>query len=151
MLDLYDAYEKLRSIGKQLNGKLLTDPLPETLKISGIKLTFTTVDGGKESAPSSIDLKSVSSVGDLSGLIANELGFIIMSLQQEAGSIAEIITKTQEQVGKARKSWEESNKDKTLNDGASSALSDSGAPSLANVVDGAKIGPSAAPPMTALS
>lgn len=151
MLDLYEAYEKLRIIGKQLNGKLLTDPLPETLKIEGIRLTFKTVDDGKESVPASITLKSVSNVGDLSGLIANELGFIIMSLQQESSSISEIITKTQEQVSKARKSWEESNKDKALIDGASSALSDAGSPSLASAIEGAKTGPSPLSPMTALS
>ena len=114
MLDLYDSYDKLRLIGKQLNGHLLSDPIPETLKIENIQITFRTVENGKESEPVTADIKYISSIGDVSNLISTELGAIIMFLQQESISVLDIITKTKEQVEKARKAWEETNKDKKI-------------------------------------
>lgn len=114
MLDLYDAYDKLRIIGKHLNGRLLSDPLPESLRIEKLQITFRTVDDGKESEPQTADIRYISSVGDISNLISTELGAIIMFLQQESSGVLDIITKTKEQVEKARKAWEESNKDKKI-------------------------------------
>lgn len=114
MLELYESYEKLKLLGKQLNGRLVSDPIPSTLKIDNIRITFRTVEDGKESEPTTADLKYVSSVGDISGLISTEIGSIIMFLQQESLSVLDIITKTKEQVEKARKAWEEANKDKKI-------------------------------------
>jgi hypothetical protein len=114
MLDLYDAYDKLRAIGKQLNGRLLSDPLPETLKIEKIQIMFKTIEDGKESETQTADIRYISNVGDISNLISTELGSIILFLQQESISVLDIITKTKEQVEKARKAWEEANKDKKI-------------------------------------
>ena len=114
MLELYESYDKLKLLGKQLNGRLVSDPIPETLKIEKVQITFRTVEDGKESEPVTADLKYIASVGDISGLISTELGSIIMFLQQESMSVLDIITKTKEQVEKARKAWEEANKDKKI-------------------------------------
>lgn len=114
MLELYESYDKLKLIGKQLNGRLVSDPVPESLKIEKIQITFRTVEDGKESEPVTADIKYISSVGDISSLISTELGSIIMFLQQESASVLDIITKTKEQVEKARKAWEEANKDKKI-------------------------------------
>jgi hypothetical protein len=114
MLDLYESYEKLRALGKQLNGRLVSDPIPETLKIEKVQIVFRTVENGKESESQTADIKYISSVGDISGLISTEIGAIIMFLQQESLSVLDIITKTKEQVEKARKAWEEANKDKRI-------------------------------------
>jgi hypothetical protein len=114
MLELYDAYDKLRLIGKQLNGRLVSDPIPETLKIEKLQIAFRTVEDGKESELQTADIRYISSVGDISNLISTEIGAIIMFLQQESLSVLDIITKTKEQVEKARKAWEEANKDKKI-------------------------------------
>jgi hypothetical protein len=114
MLELYDAYDKLRLIGKQLNGRLVSDPIPETLKIEKLQIAFRTVEDGKESELQTADIRYISSVGDISSLISTEIGAIIMFLQQESLSVLDIITKTKEQVEKARKAWEEANKDKKI-------------------------------------
>lgn len=114
MLDLYDAYDKLRIIGRHINGRLLSDPIPETLRIEKLQITFRTVDDGKESEPQTANIRYISNVGDISNLISTELGAIIMFLQQESLSVLDIITKTKEQVEKARKAWEEANKDKKI-------------------------------------
>lgn len=114
MLELYEAYEKLRIIGKQLNGRLVTDPIPESLKIENIQITFRTVDDGKQSEPVTANIKYISNVGEISNLISTELGAIILFLQQESGTVLDIITRTKEQVEKARKAWEEANKDKRI-------------------------------------
>mgnify|MGYP003337700980 FL=1 len=114
MLELYDAYDKLRIIGKQLNGRLVSDPLPESLKIEKLQIVFRTVDAGKESEPMTADIRYISSVGDISNLISTEIGAIIMFLQQESLSVLDVISKTKEQVEKARKAWEDANKDKKI-------------------------------------
>jgi hypothetical protein len=114
MLDLYDAYDKLRLIGRHLNGRLLSDPLPESLRIEKLQITFRTVEDGKESESQTANIRYISNVGDISNLISTELGAIIMFLQQESLSVLDIITKTKEQVEKARKAWEEANKDKKI-------------------------------------
>lgn len=114
MLELYDAYDKLRTIGRHLNGRLLSDPLPESLRIEKLQVTFKTVDDGKESETQTADIRYIATVGDISNLISTELGAIILFLQQESLSVLDIITKTKEQVEKARKAWEEANKDKKI-------------------------------------
>jgi uncharacterized protein (UPF0261 family) len=114
MLELYDDYDKLKILGKQLNGRLLSDQIPDTLKIEKVQIVFRTVEDGKTSEPVTADIRYISSVGDISGLISTELGSIIMFLQQESAAVLDIIGKTKEQVEKARKSWEEANKDKKI-------------------------------------
>lgn len=116
MLTLYESYEKLRLIGRQLNGRLVTDPIPESLKIENIQITFRTIEGGKESEPTTADIKYISSVGDISDLIATELGAIILFLQQESAGVLDIVTRTKEQVEKARHAWEDANKDKKIHE-----------------------------------
>ena len=114
MLELYESYEKLRALARQLNGTLVTDPIPETLKIDSVQITFRTVEDGKTSEPVTANIRYISSVGEISGLISTELGAIIMFLQQESTGVLDIITRTKEQVEKARKAWEEANKDKKI-------------------------------------
>ena len=114
MLSLYESYEKLRALGRHLNGLLVTDPIPASLKIEGVHIVYRTVTDGKESEPATAEIKYVSSVGDISDLISTELGAIILLLQQESNTVLDIITRTKEQVEKARASWEDANKDKKI-------------------------------------
>jgi hypothetical protein len=114
MLSLYESYEKLRVLGRQLNGRLVSDPLPESLKIESVQITFRTVENEKESEPITADIKYISNVGAIADLISTELGAIIMFLQQESAAVLDITTRTKEQVEKARRAWEEANKDKKI-------------------------------------
>lgn len=114
MLDLYDAYTKLRTIGQQLHGKLVSDPIPNTLKIENVSIQFRVVTDGKESESQTVALKHLQSVGDISNILSTEIGAVIVSLQQETAGVLDIATKTKELCDKSRKAWEEVNKDKRI-------------------------------------
>lgn len=114
MVALYSVYEKLRMIGTQLNGKLMSDPIPPALKIENITINFRTVTDDKESDLISVPLTHIASIGDISGLLSTELGAIIVTLQQETESVLDIAKRTKELCEKSRKAWEESNKDKKI-------------------------------------
>lgn len=114
MVALYGVYEKLRAIGMQLNGKLTSDPIPESLKIENITINFRTVTDGKESDLVSVPLTHISSIGDISGLLSTELGAVIVTLQQETDAVLDIAKRTKDLCEKSRKAWEESNKDKRI-------------------------------------
>lgn len=114
MIELYDAYTKLRAIGVQLNGKLVSDPLPDTLQIEEISLKFRTVENGKPSEPQTVALRHLHSVGDISGILSTEIGAVIVLLQQETSGVLDIAAKTKELCDKSRKAWEDANKDKQI-------------------------------------
>lgn len=114
MMTLYAVYEKLRTIGRYLNGKLVSDPIPEGLVIDDVTINFRTVDGEKVSEPNSVALKHITTIGDISNLLSTELGAIIVMLQQETEAVLDIAGRTKDLCEKSRKAWEESNKDKKI-------------------------------------
>lgn len=115
MVSLYSVYEKLRAIGLQLNGKLMSDPIPETLLIEDITINFRIVeDKDKEPEKQSVSLKHITTIGDISGILSTELGSIIVLLQQETDGVLDIAKRTKELCDKSRKAWEETNKDKKI-------------------------------------
>lgn len=114
MLELYDTYTKLREIGKQLHGKLVSDPIPNTLKIERVTLQFKVVENGEASDTKTVEFKHLQSVGDISNILSTEIGAVIVSLQQETAGVLDIATKTKELCDKSRKAWEEVNKDKRV-------------------------------------
>lgn len=114
MAEMYERFNLLKQIGAELNGKALSDPLPPTLQIEDITITFRTVKDGKTSEPAKASVKNVVCVGDIAGLLSGELGTIILSLQQEAAAIKETAKTTEETCGKARETWEASNPDRRV-------------------------------------
>jgi hypothetical protein len=114
MEDLYTRFNALRQIGAELHGKTLSDPLPPTLQIEDIAITFKTVKDGKTSEPVVAHVKNVVCVGDLSNLLSSELGTIILSLQQEAAAVKETATTAEETCTKARQTWESNNPDRKI-------------------------------------
>lgn len=114
MVALYSVYEKLRAIGLQLNGKLMSDPIPESLVIEDITINFRIVTDGKESEPQSVALKHIATIGDISGLLSTELGSIIVLMQQETEGVLDIATRTKDLCDRSRRAWEEANKDKKI-------------------------------------
>lgn len=134
MVELYAVYEKLRAIGMHLNGKLTTDPIPETLQIENITINFRTADGDKVSDLQSVALTHLATVGDISGLLATELGAVIVTLQRETDAVLDIATRTKDMCAKSRKAWEEANKDKKILE----ETPDSVAETIANTADTAR-------------
>jgi hypothetical protein len=159
MVELYGVYEKLRAIGSQLNGKLTSDPLPDTLQIENITINFRTVDGETVSDTQSVALTHLTTVGDLSNLLATELGAVIVLLQRETDAVLDIATRTKDMCAKSRKAWEESNKDKkileetidgaaeTIAETVQSVLNESGPPTLDNTNRDATISATATAPV----
>lgn len=115
MQEIYARYENLKLLGRALNGLSTSDRIPQSLAIDNVAITFRTkTAGGKFSEPVTADIKNVAFVGDLAGLLSTEIGLIIMSLQNEVQALADVTQKSQAQYDKARKSWEENNKDRQI-------------------------------------
>lgn len=114
MVALYAVYEKLRAIGKHLNGKLVSEPIPQELVIDDVTINFRVAEGEKISEPMSVALKHITTVGDISNLLSTELGAVIVMLQQETEAVLDIAGRTKDLCEKSRKAWEEANKDKRI-------------------------------------
>ena len=109
MAALYTRFNTLKQLGSELHGKAMSDPLPETIKLEDISITFCTVKDGKTSEPVVASVKNVVCVGDIASLLSSELGTIILALQQEAAMIKETATTAEDTCTKARQTWETSN------------------------------------------
>jgi len=114
MEEMYTRFNALRQIGAELNGKALSDPLPETIKIEDIAITFRPVKDGKEAEPVVAHIKNVVCVGDIANLLSSELGTIILALEQEALAVKETATSAEETCTKARQQWEANNPDRKV-------------------------------------
>lgn len=115
MQEIYARYEKLKLLGRALNGLTTVDRIPANLQIENVAITFRTKgEAGKLSEPVTAEIKNVAFVGDLAGLLATEIGLIITTLQNEVKTLADIAQKSQEQYSKALKSWEENNQDRQI-------------------------------------
>lgn len=114
MAEMYDRFNTLKQLGAELNGKALTDPIPASLQIEDISITFRAVKDGKAGDAVKAVIKNVICVGDIAGLLSGELGTLILSLQQEAAAIKETAKTAEETCGKARETWEASNPDKRI-------------------------------------
>ncbi|NDD53096.1 hypothetical protein EBZ39_04315 [bacterium] len=114
MEEMYARFNALRQIGAELHGKTLSDPIPETIKIEDIAITFRPVKDGKEAEPVVAHIKNVVCVGDISNLLSSELGTIILALEQEALAVKETATSAEETCTKARQQWEANNPDRKV-------------------------------------
>lgn len=114
MEELYARFNVLRLIGAELNGNALTAPLPASLKIDDIAITFSTVKDGKESDKMVAHVKNVICVGDIAPLLSGELGTLILALQQESTALKETAASAEESCTKARKTWETNNPDRKV-------------------------------------
>lgn len=109
---LYERYLLLNEIATRLNGKKLSDPLPDTIRISQIAISFTT--DRTPNVERTATIFNVACVGDIVPLLTTELGALIYSIEQEAKSVAEIAAKTTETCTKARTDWEAANPDRKI-------------------------------------
>jgi hypothetical protein len=115
MRAVYTQFDALQELGRQLNGKSTVDPLPSSLVLDDIKISFRTQDdAGQLSAQKVAVIKNVSCVGDIARLLSTEIGVIILTLQQEISDIATIAQKADEHYSKMRKSWEAANPDAVI-------------------------------------
>lgn len=115
MRQVYGQFDALQELGRQLNGKSTIDPLPASLVLDDIKISFRTQDDtGQLSGKKVAVIKNVSCVGDIARLLSTEIGIIILTLQQEIADITNVTQKADEHYAKMRKSWEAANPDAVI-------------------------------------
>lgn len=114
MIELYERFDALKLLGAELSNKQLNDPLPASLQLDEITISFRTVKDGTASDKKTAVVKTVICVGDLANLLATEQGALILMLQQEAAAVESTAKATKETCTKARKSWEEKNPTRSI-------------------------------------
>jgi hypothetical protein len=113
MSELYTRFEKLKRLATELHGRQLDAPIPDHVKIKNIAVEFSVTKDGKEENHTA-DIKSVTSVGDITGLVSGEFGVIILALTEQSKQLEDIAHKTNDKCGSALKEWEKANKDKRI-------------------------------------
>jgi hypothetical protein len=114
MEEMYARFNVLRQLGAELHGKTMSDPIPDTIKIEDVSITFRPVKDGKESEAAVAQIKNVVCVGDIANLLSSELGAIILMLEQEATAVKETATQAEETCTKARQQWETNNPERKI-------------------------------------
>lgn len=117
MSELYARYERLQEIGKILNGVAVSDPIPDTLAIEEIAITFRTkndssADGYSEYKTATV--KNVICAGDIYKLLSGEMGILILTLEHEMKNLHDVTGQSEAQYEKARKQWEAANPDRQI-------------------------------------
>lgn len=136
--EIYKRFDALKLIANELNGKPISDPLPETVQLSEIVFTFRIAKDGNVGELTTATVKNVVCVGDIASLLSGELGSLIVQLEQEAAGVKNIATLTEETSGKARAAWEKNNPDRKFTTVGSPALNNAGAVSLADQTEAAQ-------------
>lgn len=113
MSELYARFEKLKKLASELHGRQLDSPIPEHVKIKNIAVEFTVSKDGTEETHTA-DIKHVTSVGDITGLVSGEFGVIILALTEQSKQLEDLAHKTNDKCGSALKEWEKANKDKRI-------------------------------------
>lgn len=113
MEKLYARFEKLKKLATELHGKQLDAPLPEHVKLKNIVINFSLTKDGK-TEDHSAEIHAVSSIGDLTGLMSTEFGFIILSLTEQSKQLADLAQKTGDRCSTALREWQNNNKDKKI-------------------------------------
>lgn len=117
MTELYERYAKLQEIGKLLNGVGLADPIPDSLHIEDVTITFRTKNPGEAGEYSEFKTASVRNIicaGDIYKLLSGEMGLLILTLEQELKAVHDTAEKSEAQYEKARKQWEAANPDRQI-------------------------------------
>ena len=114
MIELYERFDALKLIGAELSSKLLSDPLPASLQLDEITVSFRIVKDGKTSDKKTAVVKTVICVGDLANLLTTEIGSLIVMLEQEATAVESTAKATKETCTKARQAWEERNPTRSI-------------------------------------
>lgn len=126
---LYARFDKLKKLAVELHGRQLDAPLPDTVRLKNISINFSLIKDGKEEEHTA-EVQSVTSVGDITGLLSTEFGLIILSLTEKSKQLEDLAHKTGERCSSALKEWENNNKDKKIvrpedSDGVSVATDES--------------------------
>lgn len=113
MEKLYARFDKLKKLAAELHGRQLDSPLPEHVALKNIVINFTLTKDGKTEEHSA-EVRTVSSIGDLTGLMSTEFGFIILSLTEQSKQLADLAQKTGDRCSAALREWQNNNKDKKI-------------------------------------
>jgi hypothetical protein len=110
---LYARFDKLKKLAVELHGRQLDTPLPDHVRLKNIVINFSLLKDGKEEEHTA-EIFSVSSVGDLTGIMSTEFGSIILALSEQSKQLEDLAQKTGERCSSALKEWENNNKDKKI-------------------------------------
>lgn len=110
--EIYKRFDELKLLANELNGKALTDPLPDTIQLEDITFRFRIAKDGNVSELTTATVRNVVCISDISSLLSGELGSIIVQLEQEAAAVKRVATLTEETSNKARVAWEANNPDR---------------------------------------
>jgi len=124
--EIYKRFDALKLIANELNGKPLSDPLPETVQLAEITFTFRIAKDGNVGELTTATVKNVVCVGDIASLLSGELGSLIVQLEQEAAGVKNIASLTEETSGKARAAWEKNNPDRKFTPAGAVPLTSTG-------------------------
>lgn len=113
MAQLYQRFDTLKILALELNGRSLAEPMPATVIFRGLTLDFA-INKNDVVAEHSVKLQTLSCIGDVSGLMTNEFGYIIASLKELSAQVAELAQQTNERTTAAFKDWEAANKDRQV-------------------------------------
>jgi len=110
---LYQRFDTLKILAAELNGRSTDEPLPPQVIFKGLTLDFA-ISKGDKTVDHSVKMQTLSCIGDLSTLITNEFGFIIVSLRELSKQVADLAQKTNDRCVTAFKEWETANKNKQV-------------------------------------
>lgn len=114
MQDMYSRFEVIKQLGAELNGKSLSDPLPQSVVLDSIDFNFRIVKNGSTTEPLVAKILTVACIGDIAPLLSTELGSIAIQLEQEAAAVKNTAANTEEVARKAKESWAASNPDRRI-------------------------------------
>jgi hypothetical protein len=114
---LYEQYTALRVLAKPLNGLPQADPFPENVKIQNVNIAFS-VDGEAHTA----EISSPRIIGELAGLIGNELRSLIERMYQELFALEHVTASMQKAVQQAISTTSKTDSGITLKPAAESAV-----------------------------
>lgn len=110
---LYQRFDTLKVLAAELNGRTTDEPLPPQVIFKGITLDFA-ISKDDKITDHSVKMQALSCIGDISNLISNEFGYIIVSLRELSKQVADLAQKTNERCTAAFTEWETSNKNKQV-------------------------------------
>lgn len=114
MKDMYDRFNIIKQFGAELNGKPMSDPLPNSIVLESIDVRFRIMKDGATTEPLVAKILNVACISDIAPLLSTEMGAIAVQLEQEAAAIKNTAANTEDVARKAKEAWAASNPDRRI-------------------------------------
>lgn len=134
MKDMYERFNVIKQFGAELNGKPMSDPLPNSIVLESIDVHFRVMKDGSTTEPLTAKILNVACIADIAPLLSTEMGAIAVQLEQEAAAIKNTAANTEEVARKAKEAWAASNPDRRIKT-AADVDADAGVPENVTLQD----------------